>query len=136
MIIQIFGQNYIVNQDNLIIYFNETIFNIIKSYDDELAVKLNYIKINIYNKKINKIYNNLRFLCKSRENKLQFIRNICPHNKLYQECNDEFHRIYYDYYCDLCHKCINKTKETYDSKVIRNKSNYVETIFIKKRKLI
>ena len=26
-------------------------------YDDELQVKLNYIKINIYNKHINRLYN-------------------------------------------------------------------------------
>ena len=137
MIIQIFDQKYIVNKDNLIIYFNEKIFKLINSYDDEFQVKLNYIKINLYNKSINKLYNDVRYFTNKRDRKLIEIKKICPHNELYEDCEDDYHRVYYEYYCKLCDKPINKIDkiEEYISKSIKKKYDYIETVFVKKRKI-
>ena len=134
MIIKIFDQNFIVNKDNLIIYFNDTIFNLINMYDDELQVKLNYIKINIYNKHINRLYNCARYLSRIRDTNMSKIKNICPHNVLYEDREDDYHRVYYEYYCKLCDRQINK-KEEYDSKAIKKKYDYTEIVYIKRRKV-
>ena len=138
MIIQIFEQKFITNNNNLIKYFNKTIFNLIKEYDDELEVKLTYLKINLYDKCISKFYNNIRNIIYRKTNIINHIQFKCPHNKLYEECNDDIHRVYYDYYCKLCNKPIDKKEKQkdYSINIIRKSINIVETEIVKRRKLI
>ena len=135
MIIYIFNLKFVIDDYNCLRYLNNDIFEIIQKYDDEFRAKLNILKDNLYTNRINKKFVCLHNLYKLRNKQINNIKNICPHNQLYQEKEDDYHKITYEYYCILCDKYINK-QQNYNHILVKNKHNYYESTFVKKRKIL